>query len=199
MHRANIMFWKSCKDGYPKYFTNTRVIEFGSYNVNGSVKDFFDEPLEYVGVDWREGPCVDLVKFAHEVVYDHKFDVVISASMLEHDPHWEKSLLNMLEGLSDDGILLLSWGAARNREHELHTACDGLFHALPAGEVLKLLADQNIYVHKFIYESQIFASELPSAGEGEVCLVAFKNSKHAVGEQAIAELFPEDRVSNDKD
>ena len=199
MHQANSMFWDMCKKTYPHYFKNSRVIEFGSFYVNGSVKEHFDNPKEYVGVDWRAGPYVDLVSFAHDVTYDHTYDVVISASMLEHDPHWEKSLLNMIKGLSEDGILLLSWGAARNRAHELDTACDGLFHALPAGKVLKLLADNDIYVHEFLYESQIKASELPSGGEGEVCLVAFRNPDLAIGNQSVAALFPEDDVSDDQD
>ncbi len=199
MHHANCLFWESCKKRHPQYFINTRVIEFGSYNINGSVKDYFDSPTEYVGVDWRDGPGVDLISFAHEVVYDNKFDVVISASMLEHDPYWDKSISNMLEGLSHDGILFLSWGAARNAEHEHDTACDGMFHALPAGKVLKLLGDKEIYVHEFIYEAQLCASDLPSGGDGEVGLVAFKHSQYASGEQNIASLFPEDDASDDQD
>lgn len=197
MHRTNELFWNACQKKYPRYFQNTCVIEFGSYNINGSVKSHFDTPSKYVGVDWRPGPGVDLVSFAHELVCDDKFDVVISASMLEHDPYWKKSILRMLEVLSHDGILLLSWGSALNAEHEHDTACDGQFHALPAGQVLKLLADEAIYVHEFIYESQFGRSELPSGGDGEVCLVAFKNPNNAIGPQSIASLLPADDVNNE--
>ena len=196
MHHTNRLFWEACKRKYPSYFNGTHVVEFGSYNINGSVRSYFDTPSEYIGVDWRAGPGVDVVSFAHDFTHDNKFDVVISASMLEHDPDWCKSIQQMIEVLSDDGILLLSWGAARNAEHEHDTACDGKFHALPAGKVLKLLADEGIYVHEFLYESQFGRSELPSGGDGEVCLVAFKNPAKAVDPRFIASLFPEDEADD---
>lgn len=195
MHSTNVTFWRVCKEKYPEYFVNSRVIEFGSYDVNGSVKGFFETPSEYMGVDWRPGPGVDLVSFAHEVDNLLLYDVVISASMLEHDPHWEKSILRMIEVLDDDGILMLSWGAALNAEHECDTACDGKFHALPAGKVLRLLERHGIYVHEFLYESQLGKSELPSGGDGEVCLVAFKRPVTTFGPQEIAPLLPEDDVN----
>ena len=196
MHHTNDLFWKACKKKYPSYFSSSRVIEFGSFNINGSVRVNFDTPSEYIGVDWRAGPGFDVVSFAHELIRDDKFDVVISASMLEHDPHWHKSIQKMIEVLSDDGMLLLSWGAARDAEHEHDTACVGKFHALPAGKVLTLLVDEGVYVHEFLYESQFGRSELPSGGDGEVCLIAFKNPAKAVGRQAIAPLFPEDNVDD---
>jgi len=197
VHRNNDLFWRACKEKYPLYFRGTRVIEFGSYDINGSVRGNFETPSEYIGVDWRPGPGVDLVSLAHEVECAGKFDVVLSASMLEHDPYWDQSVRKMIEMLSDDGILLLSWGAARNAEHEHDTACDGEFHALPAGKVLKLLAEESIYVHEFLYESQYGRSELPSGGDGEVCLVAFKNPTKAIGPLSIAPLFLEDKVDDE--
>lgn len=196
MHHNNELFWLACKKKYPSHFSKSRIVEFGSYYINGSVRSYFDTPSEYIGVDWRAGPGVDVVSFAHEFKCDGKFDVVISASMLEHDPHWCQSIQRMVEVLSNNGILLLSWGAARNAEHEHDTACDGEFHALPAGKVLTLLANEGIYVHEFLYESQFGKSELPSGGDGEVCLVAFKNPIQAVGLQSIAPLFPEDEADD---
>ena len=47
----------------PEIVNNKRVIELGSYNVNGSLRDHVLSlnPLYYVGVDMVAGPCVDVV------------------------------------------------------------------------------------------------------------------------------------------
>jgi hypothetical protein len=43
-------FVNSVKMKYPNNFENVRVLEIGSYNVNGTVRVFFDK-CEYVGID----------------------------------------------------------------------------------------------------------------------------------------------------
>jgi SAM-dependent methyltransferase len=187
------MFWAYCAAKYPRHFRRSDVLEVGSYDVNGSVRKYFSNPGKYVGVDWRPGRGVDVVSFAHEMAFDAPFDVVISASMLEHDRHWEKSLRKMVEFLKEDGILLLSWGGALNRAHDLDTADDCCFHALPAGRVIDLLRSMGLYVHEFRYEGMQFPKDCMGNGLGEVCLVAFRSEGHAVGDPHIDELLPEDR------
>lgn len=176
MHLSNRLFWEYCRRTYPRYFENVSVLEVGSYNVNGSVRDYFKTPSKYVGVDWRPGPGVDLVSFAHDLKLETQFDVVISASMLEHDRHWEKSLRSMVRFLKEDGILLLSWGAAANKAHDHDTADDGCFHSLAAGRVLQLLPEIGIRVHEFRYEGLQFPKQCMGDGMGEVCLVGFRDT-----------------------
>jgi len=81
-----------------KYFTDpSKVIEMGSGYINGTIKAHF-RCANYIGVDWRNAYCCDLLSLAHEVSFEPEtFDTVVSASMLEHDPHWEKSLFKMVE------------------------------------------------------------------------------------------------------
>ncbi len=57
-----------------------RTAEFGSFNVNGTVRILFDCD-HYVGIDWIAGPCVDVVSLAHEVNFQYQFDTIITASM----------------------------------------------------------------------------------------------------------------------
>jgi SAM-dependent methyltransferase len=182
------------------------VVEFGSYNINGSIRDWCS-CSDYTGVDWIAGPCVDLVSLAHEVLFPPEtFDTVLSASMLEHDPYWEWSIGKMIEVMKPDGILAISWGAAKNPPHHFETAPDGKFHALRAGLVLDLLQKFSLYIHEFQYERSIcFASgddefinihakPNPAYGMGEVILVAFKDKMYASGEQMIEPLIDEDKV-----
>jgi hypothetical protein len=195
MHPANEHWWKICQEKYEIYFQNVeRVLEVGSYYVNGSVRDYFSNVATYIGIDWREGPNVDVVTLAHEMAFDLPFNTIISASMLEHDPYWELSITRMVELLRDDGGLFLSWGSALNAVHELDVAPDGKFHSLPAGRVVDLLNKLGMYVHQFRYESSFQRhSPLPSAGRGEVVLVAFKDKQYAIGDPVIEPFLNEDK------
>jgi hypothetical protein len=196
MHRANTMFWQYCARKYPRFFGPVRVLEVGSYDVNGSVRQFFPHPTEYVGVDWRPGPGVDHVSLAHHLKLNPGFDTVISASMLEHDPHWKLSLPRMVKHMAPDGIMLLSWGAALNPPHELHTATDGCFHSLPAKLVIDELERIGLYVHEFRYEYRLPFLDREAKRKlcrGCVALVAFMDEKYASGARVIDKLLAADR------
>jgi hypothetical protein len=204
MHPANDLYWQTCAKKYPKYFNDpSRVIEFGSYNINGSIRSVF-KCKDYTGIDWRPGPDVDVVSLAHAYKTDKPYNTVTSASMLEHDPHWEKSLNALLDCVLDDGILVLTWGAALNPGHCFKEAPDGKFHALPAGKVINKLKAEGMYIHEFQYESLFVKRTDPSSAIiprprmrgtlGEVGLVAFWDKKHAKGERIIDEMVPEDAV-----
>lgn len=164
----------------------------------GSVRNYFPNYMEYIGVDWRPGPNVNVVCMAKDMQFDHQFDVVISASMLEHDPTWQESLTRMVQYLKPDGIFLLSWGAAKNHPHCLETSVDNKFHALKSGLVLNELEHLGIYVHEFHYEAKlpyVKKGDLKRhSGFGEVCLVGFWNAELAPKEVArhIDALIPED-------
>lgn len=59
------------------------VLEVGSFNVNGSVRQFFPEP--YFGLDQRDGPGVDIV--ADIETYrgcDGTYNTVVTTETLEH-------------------------------------------------------------------------------------------------------------------
>lgn len=196
MHALNRAWWKICESTYTSYFRDPSVVvEFGSYNINGSIRDHFI-CSRYTGIDWRPGPCVDIVSLAHDAPFLHNsIDTIASASMLEHDPFWQESITCMVSLLKTSGILLLSWGAAKNPVHCLAEAPDGHFHSLKAGQVINLLEKMNMYVHDFRYECHL-QDKTPSNvvhNCGEVCLVAFKNKNLAIGNRFIDNLLEEDK------
>jgi len=204
MHYENRLFWRWCSKEYPQYFNNpSKVVEFGSLNINGSIRHVFN-CSDYTGIDWRSGPDVDLVCLAHEVPFaPESIDTVVSASMLEHDPYWEKSLTKMVEVLKRDGLFAITWGAALNDAHCLESAPDGKFHALKAGLVLNHLEKLRLYVHIFKYErticeeygdKEIKEAKMPNRTHGLCCpiLVGFKDKNLAKGERHIDPLIRED-------
>lgn len=108
------------KSEYPEAFTG-RVLELGSYDFNGTVRDFFSEADAYLGVDWRSGPGVDCVRLAHEVGYgDRHFDTVVTTEMLEHDPFWRKSLHNAVR--LANRYLIVSCASPHRAPHHMEMA-----------------------------------------------------------------------------
>jgi len=197
MHKTNRFFLEYLKRKYPNYCSgDISVIEFGSLNINGSIREYLTPVKKYIGIDWRPGPDVDLVSLAHNVNLDKKFDVVVSASCLEHDPHWEKTLESMERHLKTDGILYLSWSAAYGVSHCCETAPDNKFHAPKVELVFNKLKELNIQVHEFYYECDLYPKECcrHQDGRGEVQLVAFKDLGCARGISIINNLLPKDRI-----
>lgn len=202
MHSANRKFWEHSRAKYPEWFQGARdILEVGSYIENGSVRDYFSGYANYLGVDWRPGPGVDLVLQAKDLgTLGRKFDVVVSASMLEHDAEWRLSIPSMVKALALDGILLMSWGAALNPPHYHHTAIDGAFHACPAGPVLRLLDRCGIHVREFHYEYRLpylDHSDLQGLDKGCVVLVGFhKEFADPTVPGDVDDLLPEDAVDD---
>jgi SAM-dependent methyltransferase len=91
-----------------------RVLEVGSFNVNGSVRDFAVNllPAEYVGVDISpQEKYVDQVMDACELLEKfgpEAWDVIISTEMLDHVEDWIGAIRNIKETLKPGGLLLLT-------------------------------------------------------------------------------------------
>jgi SAM-dependent methyltransferase len=112
MCHASVLRW------FPKALTTAdvadrRVLEVGSYDVNGSVRPLVEAlgPASYIGVDQTAGPRVDEVvdctglvgRFGRDA-----FDVVVSTEMLEHAREWRGCLWAMAEVLAPGGLLILT-------------------------------------------------------------------------------------------
>src|SRR5574343_1072721 len=106
-HKEQKDFFNKVKEKYPNNFKNIKVVDFGSLDVNGSLKDMFDN-CEYLGVDIVQGNNVDIVTKAHEFTSDVQYDTVISGEMLEHDEYWKQSLMNMYNVCKQGGLIAIS-------------------------------------------------------------------------------------------
>lgn len=124
MHDQIRSFFSRMKLGYGFAFNVDRVLECGSFDINGTPRHFFSSAKEYVGIDWRPGPGVDEVSLVHEYRGrpDGYFDFVIATSLFEHDPHWSESIVRMVELLKDEGSLLITCGGPGFHEHEKETS-----------------------------------------------------------------------------
>jgi len=88
------------KDTDASMFTDKEIIEVGSLNVNGTVRDFIMEfkPKSYIGIDIIEGNGVDKILSAEHLIKEFgkdSFDTVVSTEMLEHAENWRECVDNM--------------------------------------------------------------------------------------------------------
>ena len=90
-----------------------RVLEVGSMDVNGSVRNDVIAlgPASYTGTDMRPGRGVDMVCDAGDLVEkfgENAFDVVISTEMLEHARDWRRVVSNIKRVTAPNGVMLVS-------------------------------------------------------------------------------------------
>lgn len=85
------------------------VLEVGSkFEGGGSLRDVFLPELDYVGLDMRAGPGVDVVSKLEDWEPGRTFDFVISAGTLEHCEDWRGVVNKMKEFTAPNGILVLT-------------------------------------------------------------------------------------------
>jgi 2-polyprenyl-3-methyl-5-hydroxy-6-metoxy-1,4-benzoquinol methylase len=90
-----------------------RVIEVGSKNVNGSYRELLESyyPREYVGVDVADGPGVDFVCNAEDLLQSFQkesFDVLVSTEMLEHVRNWKLVISNFKNLVRSGGKIVIT-------------------------------------------------------------------------------------------
>ena len=97
-------------DTYGKHKESGLVIDIGSQNVNGTLKDVVPERFKYVGLDFAQADNVDVVLIdPYKLPYDDKsVDIVISSSCLEHSEFFWLSFLEMVRVVKPDGLIYLN-------------------------------------------------------------------------------------------
>lgn len=116
-HYQQIEFVRRIKKNFPEYFQNKRVLEIGSWDTNGTIRNIFED-CDYVGVDVSPGPGVDVVRLGNEVdLPTESFDVVISCECFEHNPFWVETFINMIRMLKKGGLCLITCATTGRIEH----------------------------------------------------------------------------------
>lgn len=117
-HPEQLGFFRLTEEANRRLINGGRVLEIGSYDVNGSVREVYAGSREYIGVDLREGPGVDRVAFGHDLdLPDASFDVSISGECFEHDPYWVQTILNMCRMTRQGGLVAFTCASSGRPEH----------------------------------------------------------------------------------
>ena len=116
-HKEQLDFVAAVKGKHPEFFTGKRVLEVGSLNINGTVRDFFTD-CDYIGCDLGEGRGVDIVCAGQDLDFpDNSFDVVLSCECFEHNPAYQETLRNMVRMLKPGGLLFFTCATTGRPEH----------------------------------------------------------------------------------
>lgn len=117
-HPEQLGFFTAVASRNASLLRSARVVEIGSYDVNGSVRKIFGSASNYVGVDLEDGPGVDVIGFGHELTFpDGEFDAAVSGECFEHDPHWSDTFANMIRMTRAGGLVAFTCASRGRPEH----------------------------------------------------------------------------------
>jgi SAM-dependent methyltransferase len=117
-HREQLAFFRLVADANEGMLRDGRVLEVGSYDVNGSMRELFGNASTYVGVDLTAGPGVDRVEYGHEVDEpDGSYDAAVSGECFEHDPHHLATFTNMVRLTRPGGLVAFTCASRGRPEH----------------------------------------------------------------------------------
>jgi SAM-dependent methyltransferase len=88
----------------------TRVLDVGSFDVNGTYRPMFDAGFTYTGLDIEPGPNVDIAvakPYRWREFSDDSFDVVISRQALEHIEFPWVTAAEMVRVMRQGGLLCI--------------------------------------------------------------------------------------------
>jgi SAM-dependent methyltransferase len=113
-------------DNLNQKYNHARVLEIGSLDINGSVRDFFTD-CDYVGIDIGAGKGVDIVCEGQKFdAPDDSYDQVISCEVMEHNPYWIETFKNMIRMCKPGGLVVMTCATIGRPEHGTTrtTICD---------------------------------------------------------------------------
>ncbi|MBU3638543.1 bifunctional 2-polyprenyl-6-hydroxyphenol methylase/3-demethylubiquinol 3-O-methyltransferase UbiG [Polynucleobacter sp. AP-RePozz3-80-G7] len=116
MHLEELRFVELVRNYFLKN-RHLKILEVGSYDVNGSIRGFFHDS-DYIGVDMCKGPGVDFVGSGHLIDFpEESFDLTISCECFEHNPYWHETFINMHRMTKKDGLVVVSCASRGRPEH----------------------------------------------------------------------------------
>lgn len=145
MHLSSYQHMARLVEHYLSTDHSLRVLDIGSYDVNGSYRPLFEAPhWEYVGMDLTPGPNVDLILASpyRWPLPSHSADVIVSGQAFEHIEFFWLTWLEVVRVLKPGGLVFLI-APSRGPEHRYPIDCwrfypDG-FRALANYGALQLL------------------------------------------------------------
>lgn len=148
MNILDLNFINKAKAEHPKYFKGKKILEIGALDVNGNVREPFED-CEFTGIDWAPGKNVDIVVPAKDTEFDNEvFDVMLSVNHIEHDPDWEASIGHNFPALKPGALILLRWAGKGSAPHgpEFDPHGEQGYYPKSMAEMLEFLKQQGITV-----------------------------------------------------
>lgn len=167
------------------------IVEIGSLNVNGGLRDVIDEKFNYIGLDFVEGPGVDVVlDDPYRLPFESESkDVIITSSCFEHSEMFWIVFLEFLRVLKPNGLIYLN------------APSNGVYHRYPV-DCWRFYPDSGSALIKWAKYNNIDAVMLESYISSQTDNVdGFWNDFVAVFSKSISavDLFPDRILDTKKD
>lgn len=170
-HEEQNLFIREIKGVYPNFFEEKKVLEIGSRNVNGSVRNFFTN-CDYYGIDLDEGPDVDEVR--NGAFFDHdneSYDVVCSTECFEHTENWHMIFLNMHRMTKDKGLVFFTCAGKGRGIHGVNKYDGGYTY-------YRNVEEKDFYmvfnIHQMFYNFEFFYNRGHITGNCDLYFYGFK-------------------------
>ena len=110
MHQSALNFGKKFFDVYCQEIPGSVVVDIGSQNVNGSLKDVCPDFLKYIGVDFVYGKDVDIiVEDPYKLPFENdSIDVIVCSSCFEHSQFFWLLFIEIIRVLKPNGLFYLN-------------------------------------------------------------------------------------------
>jgi SAM-dependent methyltransferase len=115
MHGKSHEIMQSLVSNHLRGAEKLKILDVGSYDINGSYKDIFTRPgWSYLGLDIEAGPNVDIVTEDHYSwpFGKEEFDIVVSGQCLEHTEapwEWVKEISRVCK-VGGKAMIVAPWG-----------------------------------------------------------------------------------------
>jgi SAM-dependent methyltransferase len=116
MHAAAYNFVKAVLEDHP-IPPGAAVLEIGSLDVNGSVRELFTGAAQYHGIDSRSGRGVDEQISCADYDGAGAFDLVICTEVLEHMQEPAEAVACAWRALRKGGRIILTMAAPSRAQH----------------------------------------------------------------------------------
>jgi SAM-dependent methyltransferase len=123
-HAQQLMFFSIISQQVVKKKKGVKVLEVGSYDVTGSVRQFF-EGVDYTGCDLIAGPGVDVVSSGHDLAHaTNSYEITLSSECFEHNPYWLETFQNMWRMTKPGGLVVMTCASRGRAEHGTERTTD---------------------------------------------------------------------------
>jgi len=110
MHYSSFITIKKFVEKYLDINKNLKILDFGSYDYNGTCKTLFswNSRWEYIGCDIDDGPNVDLVIDRDATnLFENSYDIIVCNSCFEHNDFFWETYIKFCQILKPGGFICL--------------------------------------------------------------------------------------------
>ena len=116
-HYQQIKFIELFKKHFTKDWSNKKILEIGSYDVNGTIRKYFNNN-DYTGMDLIEGKGVDVVYDGKQIDFEEEsFDLTLSCECFEHNKYYRENFLDMIKVTKKGGFVVFTCASKGRSEH----------------------------------------------------------------------------------